>query len=1194
MPPSNPLPPKENALFKRILRCYEHKQYKNGLKFAKQILSNPKFAEHGETLAMKGLTLNCLGRKEEAYEYVRRGLRNDLKSPVCWHVYGLLQRSDKKYDEAIKCYRNALKWEKENIQILRDLSLLQIQMRDLEGYKDTRYQLFMLRPTQRTSWIGFAMSYHLLGDYEMANSILDAFRTNQMKGPYDYEQSELLLYQNMVLAESGQYERALQHLQKFQSQILDKLSVKETSGEYYLKLKRFKEAEAVYEDLLKRNPENVMYYQKLVEAKQLNDPDEKVAFYDVYKKEYPKAIAPRRLQLTEAHLPVFERIVDEYLRHGLHKGIPPLFVDLRSLYADQSKADTIEKLILQYIENLSKSGTFSSKPDEVKQPASALLWAYYFAAQHYDYKKDTDRALHYIDAAIEHTPTLIELFIVKGRIYKHAGDPVSAYTWLEEAQAMDTADRYVNSKCARYMLRAGHVKRAEDMCAKFTREGVPATENLNEMQCMWFQTEAAAAYQRLQQWGEALKKAHEVDRHFSEIMEDQFDFHSYCMRKMTLRSYVGLLRLEDVLRAHPFYFRCARVAISVYLRLYAHPLQDVPQTQEPDTGAPSLSFSFSFSRSYVGLLRLEDVLRAHPFYFRCARVAISVYLRLYAHPLQDVPQTQEPDTGAPSLSFSFSRSYVGLLRLEDVLRAHPFYFRCARVAISVYLRLYAHPLQDVPQTQEPDTGAPSLSFSFSRSYVGLLRLEDVLRAHPFYFRCARVAISVYLRLYAHPLQDVPQTQEPDTGAPSLSFSFSFSRSYVGLLRLEDVLRAHPFYFRCARVAISVYLRLYAHPLQDVPQTQEPDTGAPSLSFSFSFSRSYVGLLRLEDVLRAHPFYFRCARVAISVYLRLYAHPLQDVPQTQEPDTGAPSLSFSFSFSRSYVGLLRLEDVLRAHPFYFRCARVAISVYLRLYAHPLQDVPQTQEPDTGAPSLSFSFSFSRSYVGLLRLEDVLRAHPFYFRCARVAISVYLRLYAHPLQDVPQTQEPDTGAPSLSFSFSFSRSYVGLLRLEDVLRAHPFYFRCARVAISVYLRLYAHPLQDVPQTQEPDTGAPSLSFSFSFSRSYVGLLRLEDVLRAHPFYFRCARVAISVYLRLYAHPLQDVPQTQEPDTGAPSLSFSFSFSRSYVGLLRLEDVLRAHPFYFRCARVAISVYLRLYAHPLQDVPQTQEPDTEPELR
>ena len=162
MPSNITLPPKENALFKRILKCYEQKQYKNGLKFAKQILVNPKFSEHGETQAMKGLILNCMGRKEEAYEHVRKGLTNDLRSHVCWHVYGLLQRSDKKYSEAIKCYRNALKWDKDNMQILRDLSLLQIQMRDLEGYKETRHQLFQLRPTQRASWIGFAMSYHLM------------------------------------------------------------------------------------------------------------------------------------------------------------------------------------------------------------------------------------------------------------------------------------------------------------------------------------------------------------------------------------------------------------------------------------------------------------------------------------------------------------------------------------------------------------------------------------------------------------------------------------------------------------------------------------------------------------------------------------------------------------------------------------------------------------------------------------------------------------------------------------------------------------------------------------------------------------------------------------------------------------------------------------------------------------------------
>lgn len=53
-------------------------------------------------------------------------MQHDLKSHVCWHVYGLLYRSDREYREAIKCYRNALRIDSDNIEILRDLSLLQV------------------------------------------------------------------------------------------------------------------------------------------------------------------------------------------------------------------------------------------------------------------------------------------------------------------------------------------------------------------------------------------------------------------------------------------------------------------------------------------------------------------------------------------------------------------------------------------------------------------------------------------------------------------------------------------------------------------------------------------------------------------------------------------------------------------------------------------------------------------------------------------------------------------------------------------------------------------------------------------------------------------------------------------------------------------------------------------------------------
>ena len=69
-----------------------------------------------------------------------------------------------------------------------------------------------------------------------------------------------------------------------------------------------------------------------------------------------------------------------------------------------------------------------------------------------------------------------------------------------------------------------------------------------------------------------------------EITDDQFDFHTYCMRKMTLRSYVQLLKLEDVLRMHPFYFKAARTAINIYLSLHDNPLTDDNKESQAETG----------------------------------------------------------------------------------------------------------------------------------------------------------------------------------------------------------------------------------------------------------------------------------------------------------------------------------------------------------------------------------------------------------------------------------------------------------------------------------------------------------------------------------------------------------------------------------------------------------------------------------
>uniref|UniRef100_A0A672TCW2 N(alpha)-acetyltransferase 15, NatA auxiliary subunit a n=1 Tax=Sinocyclocheilus grahami TaxID=75366 RepID=A0A672TCW2_SINGR len=502
-----------------------------------------------------------------------------LNSSSGWHVYGLLQRSDKKYDEAIKCYRNALKWDKDNLQILRDLSLLQIQMRDLEGYRETRYQLLQLRPAQRASWIGYAIAYHLLEDYEMAAKIVEEFRKTQQTSPdkVDYEYSELLLYQNQLLREAGLNKEALDHLTNFEKQICDKLAVEETRGELLLKLDRAGEATEVYHRLLERNPENWSYYQGLEKALKPKSVEEKQKIYEDAWVKYPKGLVPRRLPLNFLTGEKFRECLDRYLRMNFSKGCPPVFTTLKSLCHQKDKVAIIEELVVGYEKSLR---TYDGKTEA----PTTLLWVQYFLAQHFNHIGKQTLAFEYINTAIESTPTLIELFLIKAKIYKHAGNIREAARWMDEAQALDTADRFINSKCAKYLLKAGLIKEAEEMCSKFTREGTSAVENLNEMQCMWFQTECALAYKSLNKYGEALKKCHEIERHFVEITDDQFDFHTYCMRKMTLRSYVDLLNLEDVLRMHPFYFKAARTAIEIYLSLHDNPLSDDNKESQADNG----------------------------------------------------------------------------------------------------------------------------------------------------------------------------------------------------------------------------------------------------------------------------------------------------------------------------------------------------------------------------------------------------------------------------------------------------------------------------------------------------------------------------------------------------------------------------------------------------------------------------------
>ena len=61
------------------------------------------------------------------------------------------------------------------------------------------------------------------------------------------------------------------------------------------------------------------------------------------------------------------------------------------------------------------------------------------------------------------------LIVIKIIYLQHAGDVEESVRQMDDAQSLDTADRYINSKCAKYMLRANYHQEAAEMCAKFTR-----------------------------------------------------------------------------------------------------------------------------------------------------------------------------------------------------------------------------------------------------------------------------------------------------------------------------------------------------------------------------------------------------------------------------------------------------------------------------------------------------------------------------------------------------------------------------------------------------------------------------------------------------------------------------------------------------------------------------------------------------
>ena len=157
------------------------------------------------------------------------------------------------------------------------------------------------RQVVRQNWTALAIAHHLAGDLKAAENVLDLYEGTLKNPPpkSDIEHNEAVLYKNMIIAEMGELERALEHLESAQKTTLDRTAVLEMRADYLLRLGKTKEAEQAYRDLLARNSEYRLYYEGLEKSLGLDKSKmtELKELYWSYAQNHDRIDAARRIPL---------------------------------------------------------------------------------------------------------------------------------------------------------------------------------------------------------------------------------------------------------------------------------------------------------------------------------------------------------------------------------------------------------------------------------------------------------------------------------------------------------------------------------------------------------------------------------------------------------------------------------------------------------------------------------------------------------------------------------------------------------------------------------------------------------------------------------------------------------------------------------------------------------------------------------
>ena len=148
--------------------------------------------------------------------------------------------------------------------------------------------------------------------------------------------------------------------------------------------------------------------------------------------------------------------------------------------------------------------------------------------------------------------------------YKMHNDLESLKT-INEARKTDLADRFMNNICIKYLMKCKKPHIAEDVLKLFMRDEA----SLYELQNQWYIIEAGKSFLKQRKFAPGLKHLQFIDKQFKDMEANQYDFHTYCIRKWTLKEYVEYIEFNDNIYKDKKYMEAAAYAMA-YLTEYSH------------------------------------------------------------------------------------------------------------------------------------------------------------------------------------------------------------------------------------------------------------------------------------------------------------------------------------------------------------------------------------------------------------------------------------------------------------------------------------------------------------------------------------------------------------------------------------------------------------------------------------------------